>query len=178
MSPQHQGPITSQQPSGSGDNGAADTAIVDQKFAALVQVPLPAQYHCVGIMRREGLPGPCALHAEPTLASEKVGLVHAGMYVTVSVQRGSWLFVEEPSDSAHPAGWVHAGSGGREYLVPVAPQKEYSWQRARGTGVYDSVLEHRKAELLRADLAGDPALLKEWNTVVAELDVALRIRAR
>ena len=63
MSPQHQGPITSQQPSGSGDNGAADTAIVDQKFAALVQVPLPAQYHCVGIMRREGLPGPCALHA-------------------------------------------------------------------------------------------------------------------
>jgi hypothetical protein len=151
---------------------------VEKQFAALLQVPLPADYKCIGVKRMHGLPGPCALHTEPTVASEKVGLIHPGVYVTVRGQRGSWLFAEESLDARSPAGWVHAGSGGREYLTPVPPEKEYAWQRARGTGVYDSVLLHRKDELSQLNLAEHPNLLKEWHVVIAELDVALRIRAK
>lgn len=149
----------------------------EKQFASLLQVPLPAEYKCIGIAR-QGLPGPCALHAEPTLGSEKVGLIHPGMYVTVCEQRGTWLFADESADARSPAGWVNAGSGGREYFTPVPPENEYPWQRARGTGVYDSVLLHRKDELSQLNLADDLQLLKEWHVVIAELDVALRIRAK
>jgi hypothetical protein len=40
----------------------------------LLQVPLPATYECVGVIRGGGKPGSCAVHRSASVDSEKIGL--------------------------------------------------------------------------------------------------------
>ena len=41
--------------------------------------------------------------------------------------------------------------------------------------MYEDVLNRRKMQLRELDLAANPALVKEWTTLVAELDVVMRL---
>jgi hypothetical protein len=62
------------------------------------------------------------------------------------------------------------------FPVAIVPKpKAYGWQRARGHATdYNDILERRRAQLRKADLAAVPALLEEWYELIKELDAVLR----
>ena len=137
---------------------------VDTRWAALLQVSLPAEYLCIGVSRKDGNPLACAVHLEPKITAEKISLLQPDEYVTVIASKWDWMLVDGTRSGMNVHGWVHAGAGQAKYLRPIPPQ-EFPWQRARGTGVYSNVLAHRKSELRELDLAEDPGLLREVRAV-------------
>lgn len=140
-------------------------------FASLLIVQLPADFTFPpNAQKIEGW----RIRREPALHAKAVGMLTVGMRFRVLDRNGFWLKLKIPDSSR--TGWALAEIDGIKYIRPIIPPVAYPWQRGRGLGLmYEDLLCKRRNEMRQLDLASSQALRFEWNTLVSELDVVLRL---